>query len=153
MTYYGEQGEALTRRAFGRLLNEDPGAVTWTTSELFAYLAGEYDRLALARKLKIVHDLGETRTGASVFSAEVTRDRSHILLRPQWPGNDLAANVERHVRYLQEERFRNIFFFLDLGIPWHAVLIPVLLSQGFQREGILPFGGRGDVVIFQYHAT
>ena len=150
---YGEDGRASVQKTFGRLLNEDPGAVIWTAAELSSYLTGEYRRLALAREIKIVHDLGETRGGASIFSAEALRDRGNVTLRPLWPGADLTANVERHVHHLRGEGFRDIFFLLDLGVPWHAALAPALLARGFRQETILPFGGRADVIIFQYHAT
>jgi len=148
-----EDGRATVRKTFGRLMNEDPGAVIWTASELSAHLAGEYRRLALAREIKIVSDQGETRGGDSIFSAEALRDRGSVTLRPLWPGADLAANVERHVRHLREEGFRDIFFLLDLGVPWHAALAPALLARGFRPETIIPFGGRADVIIFQHHAT
>ncbi len=153
LCYYGEDGRASVRKTYGRLLNEDPGAVVWTADELADYLRGEYRRLALAREIKIIHDMGETPSGASIFSAEALRDRGNVTLRPLWPGADLTANVERHVRHLREEGFRDIFFLLDLGVPWHAALAPALLARGFRPETIIPFGGRADVIIFQYHAA
>ncbi|MDI9571518.1 MAG: hypothetical protein QM278_12550 [Pseudomonadota bacterium] len=153
LCYYDEDGRAGEQKTFGRLLNEDPGATIWTAAELSAYLADEYRRLALAREIKIFHDLGETQTGASIFSVETLRDRGNAILRPLWPGVDSLTNVARHVRHLREEGFRDIHFLLDLGIPWHAALAPALLTQGFRPETIIPFGGRADVVIFQHHAS
>ncbi len=153
LCHYGEDGQESVQKTFGRLLNEDPGAVVWTAAELADYLHSEYRRLALAREIKIIHDMGETASGASIFSAEALRDRGDVTLQPLWPGADLTANVERHVRHLRGEGFRNIYFLVDLGVPWHAALTPALLSRGFRPETIIPFGGRADVVIFQYHAA
>jgi hypothetical protein len=59
--------------------------------------------------------------------------------------------VERHIRFLSEERFRNLCFELDLGVPWHAELIPVIIARGFKPEIVLPFAGQSDLVVFQYH--
>jgi hypothetical protein len=152
LSYSPENGEMLRQSCFYRLLHEDPGSVIWTHSDLKGYLEQEYRRLVLARDIKVVQDLGETRSGVSIFSAEVNGEMSTVTLRPLWPGADFAANVERHARFLREERVRNIFFELDLGIPWHAALVPGLLTSRFRPEIILPFAGQADLVVFQYYA-
>ena len=56
--------------------------------------------------------------------------------------------VEESIIILQ---FLNIFFELDLGISWHAELIPVLIANQFKPEIILPFAGQSDLIIFQHH--
>jgi len=94
--------------------------------------------------------MGETRLGTSLFSAEVHRDRRAVTLRPLWPGNDFSANLERHIRFLRDDGFLNLHFELDLGIPWHAQLGPVLMAQRFKPGIILPFAGKSDIVIFEY---
>jgi anti-sigma regulatory factor (Ser/Thr protein kinase) len=153
LTLFEESGRAQERPAWYRLLHEDPGCVVWTDGALRGFLEREYGRLFLAREIREVRDLGETRPGASIFSAEVHRERSEVVLRPLWPGSDLTANVERHVRFLGEEGFRNLLFELDMGVSWHASLVPVLLPRGFRPGMILPFAGRADLVVFQYHGT
>lgn len=75
-----------------------------------------------------------------------------MLLRSLWPGADLEANVERHVRFLREDGFLNIFFELDLGVSWNGELIPVLTAQRFLPGILLPFAGHSDLLIFQHHA-
>jgi hypothetical protein len=147
-----ENGESFPWHCYYRLLHEDPGAVVWTHEALYDYLEREYARMVLARDIRVLRNLGETRAGHSIFSAETERDLSTVKLRPIWPGADFAANIDRHVRMMQEERIRNVFFILDLGASWHAALVPGLLANGFRPEIILPFAGQADLVVFQHQA-
>jgi hypothetical protein len=153
LTFFSEGQEPVMQPSFYRHLHEDPGGEVWSHPELLAYLRGEYQRLILARDIRIIQNLGETRSGASLLAAEVNRERAEVTLRPLWPAADFAANVERHVFFLLNDHFRNIFFEIDLGIPWHAGIIPALLASGFRPGMLLPFAGQSDLVIFQYHAT
>lgn len=152
LSYSLDNGETIECHARYRFLHEDPGCTVWTHAALHDYLEREYRRLVLARDIQLVQDLGETRQQASILSTELRRVRATATLRPLWPGHDFNVNVERHIRFLQEEGIRNIFFELDLGVPWHASLIPVLLANQFRPELILPFAGQADMAVFQYHA-
>lgn len=151
LTYYHDDAATAGRPIFYRHLHEDPGGEVWSHTGLMDYLEQAYDRLVLARDIRVIRDMNETRAGYSLFAADVNRERSEIMLRPLLPGADFAANVERHIRFLSEERFRNLFFELDLGVPWHAELIPVIMARGFKPEIVLPFAGQSDLVVFQYH--
>ncbi len=145
-------GGSLPRRFFFRHLHEDPGGTVWSCGALTPYLRQEYDRLCLGREIREVRDLGEAKAEASIFSAEVCRERSEVVLRPLWPGKDAAANVERHLRFLQAEGVRNLLCEVDLGLSWQAGLAPVLLEKGFQPRVVLPFAGQADLVVFHCHA-
>ena len=80
---YHEEGKAPVEEfSFYRLLHEDPGFEVWSAGDLTDYLKREYERLALAREIRTVRDMGETRSGTSLFSAEVHRDRRAVTLRP-----------------------------------------------------------------------
>jgi len=151
LTFYRAGGPAVARPAWYRFLHEDPGCTVWTDSALRDFLEREYGRLFLARDIREVRDLGEAKKGASIFSAEIRRLRSEVTLRPLWPGDDLAANVERHIHFLREEGFLNLLFEIDLGVSWQASLIPLLLERRFRPGMIVPFAGQADLVIFQYH--
>jgi hypothetical protein len=142
---------AVERPFFFRYLHEDSGGEVWASSDLAAWLTGEYDRLVLARQIRTVRDMGETRSGSSLFAAEISRERAEALLRPLWPGADLAANVAGHVCYLRDDGLVNLLFEIDLGVPWHAELILVLMAQGFKPALLLPFAGRADLVVFEHH--
>ncbi len=153
MSYYQASGDITRRPVFYRLLHEDPGCLVWTDALLKNYLTQEYGQLYLAREIREVKDYGESRFGASIFSAEVKREFSEVVLRPLWPGADMADNVKNHLQCLAEEALLNIFFELDLGVAWHASLIPALMANRFKPALILPFAGQADKVVFQYHAA
>ncbi|MEN6620306.1 MAG: hypothetical protein ABFD50_01990 [Smithella sp.] len=149
---YNEDGKApVDEFSFYRLLHEDPGFEVWSSDNLKEYLSGEYNRLALAREIRTIRDMGETRSGSSLFSADVDRNRNSVSLRPLLPGNDYSSNIDRHVHFLRDDGFLNIHFELDLGIPWHAELIPILINHNFKPTIILPFAGKSDNVIFEYN--
>lgn len=151
LTYFQEGGVPIVRQAFCRLLHEDSGCLVWTDPVMKDYLEGEYSRLFLARDIREIRNLGETRTGPSIFATELHRERSEAFLRPLWPGVDQAINLNRHIEFCRKESLCNIFFVLDLGISWHASLMPILMSCHFKAEVIIPFAGQADLVIFQYH--
>lgn len=153
LTYHREGGDPLVSKAFCRLLHEDPGCQVWTDPAMKDYLVAEYHRLFLARDIREVRDLGEARTGPSIFSTELRRERSEAFLRPLWPGIDQALNLKRHIQFCKKESLMNIFFVVDLGISWHASLTPVLMSHHFKPQVIIPFAGQADLVIFQYYAS
>jgi hypothetical protein len=153
LKFFSEGQEPVVETSFYRHLHEDPGCVVWAHPELIDTLRREYDRLILTRDIRTIQDHGETRSGASLFAAEVNRQRAAITLRPLWPAADFASNVERHVHYLSNDRFLKIFFEIDLGISWHGEIIPALLANGFHPGRLLPFAGHSVLVIFQYHAT
>jgi len=151
--YFTAEGSRMERPVFYRLLHEDPGSEAWTHGDYTSWLREEYDRLVLARDIRMVQPMGENRSGASLFAAEINRELLEVVLRPIWPGEDLAVNVGRHVSFLRKEAFLNIFFELDLGIPWHSELMPALGAHGFKPRLLLPFAGKSDIVVFQYDAT
>ncbi len=151
LSYRSEDRDPVERRFFFRHLHEDPGGEVFPGEELTAWLTLQYDRLVLARQIRPVRAMGETRQGSSLLAAELSREGAEALLRPLWPGDDLAANVERHVRYLKGDGLLNLFFEIDLGVPWQGELIPPLMANGFRPKLLLPFAGHADLVIFQHH--
>ena len=67
-----------------------------------------------------------------------------------WDGMDMAENLSRHLQLFAEEKLSNIFFSIDLAFPWQNLMIPDLLAQKFTPRLLLPYGGKSDLVIFQY---
>lgn len=137
--------------SFYRLLHEDPGFEVWSASTLKEYLERQYRQLALARSIKTSRHMGETISGASLFSTEIHRDRAAVTLRPLLAGNDYAENIERHLRFLRDDSFVNIYVELDMGIAWHTGLTDALLASNFRPGILLPFAGKADLMIFQYN--
>jgi len=142
--------EPFDRPFYFRHLHEDPGGEVFATTALASWLAGQYERLFLARQVQIIRDMGESRGGHSLFAARLQRQDAEVTLKPLWPGADAGANLARHVRYLSGEGFATLLVEIDLGISWQAGLVTDLAAQGFQPRILLPFAGQADLVILQW---
>jgi len=51
---------------------------------------------------------------------------------------------------LLKEKFESILFEMDLGKSWHCYFTPALTRSGFEPRLLLPYAGKGDLVIFQH---
>jgi len=146
---YAPDGSSSRVEAWFRLLREDTGSTVWVHPRLDAFVRREYARLVLPREIRIDQPSGETLPRHSVLSAEFDRLQGRVTLRPMWPGADAEENIQRHVRLVAGEKILNIHFAVDLGQAWQTVFIPGLLDLGFEPRFILPYAGKGDVVVFQ----
>lgn len=138
--------------AFYRHLQEDAGATVWAHPSIEAFLKAEYRRLAFAREILPVRDDGELSSPFSVLSAEFDRGGQRVTLRPIWWGGDAADLVAAHVDVLTREHVGGLLFEMDLGKPWQCHFAPALLKCGFVPRLVLPYAGRGDLVVFQHSA-
>jgi len=142
-------GTRLEHDAWFRLLHEDPGCVVWAHKDLQGYLQSEYERLVLPRRIRLIKELGETRSPHSVLATEFNRMRFWTILRPIWAGADTEENLRSHLSLLKRQQLKNVFFLLDLGQPWQSCFTPSLLHLGFAPRMILPYAGEADLVLFQ----
>ena len=147
----GEKGKEYPY--FFRMMREDLGAKVWVHPDVEPFLRETTRRLFLPREILPVHDEGEHRPAHSVISARFEPPARRATLRPLWPGQDVAENLSRHVAALTAEKIVNLLFEVDLGISEHALWIPALLSQNFAPKVILPYAGKGDLLLFQYDAA
>ena len=76
-----------------------------------------------------------------------------ITLYPLWTGRDMEKNIADHLSLCRSESFINIFFVLDLGRSSNSAFVPALLKNGFTPRLLLPYGGRGDLLILQETET
>ncbi len=135
--------------ALFRQMQEDPGAVAWAHPDLEPFLRNEYQRLTLPREIRLTSDSGETTADFSVLATEFDRSRQKVTLRPLWAGNDTKNNIADHLTLFAEENLENIFFVIDLGKSWHSAFFPALAKNGFTPRFILPYGGKGDLLLLQ----
>ncbi len=135
--------------AYYRQLEEDPGSTVWSHPDLKDFLEDQYRRLILPREIKDSQYAGEESSPFSVLSAEFYRTRQRVTLRPVWWGTDSEKTVGEHVKTLTKEGISFIFFEMDLGRAWHCHFTPSLLNNGFEPRFVLPYAGRGDLVVFQ----
>ena len=152
LTLRQRNSTALETIAYYRHLEEDLGLSVWTHSSLDAFLKEQYQRLVFARDIKPVTEAGESSSPFSVISAEFDRLAGRVTLHPIWWGRNVEETVAAYVRTLLKEELPNIFFQMDLGRPWHCHFTPALLKCGFGPRLLLPYAGKGDLVVFQHNA-
>ncbi|SHI97380.1 hypothetical protein SAMN05660830_01239 [Halodesulfovibrio aestuarii] len=142
--------EPVMHSVWGRMLQEDFGAVVWTHSEFADFLRSRYDALELVRDLRPVSELGEVVQPGSVIGARLSPALSEAFLYPELNGADMGDNLGRHVASLTSAGYRNIFFEIDLSKGWHAAIGSSLCRCGFRPELLLPHGGQSDTLVFRH---
>ncbi len=135
--------------ALFRQMQEDPGTIAWAHPDLEPFLHSEYQRLTLPREIRLTRDSGETTADFSVLASEFDRSRQKVTLRPLWAGNDMKKNIADHLTLFAAEELENIFFVMDLGRSWQAAFFPALSQNGFTPRLLLPYGGKGDLLVLQ----
>jgi len=126
------------------------GASVWAHPSMVDFLEEVYREHVLMRDIRETDGQGETLPERSVFSARLQPELSKARLLPMVLGADADECVKHHVAKLSEENYTNIFFRLDLAYGWQAVLGGILMENGFVPKLVLPYGGKSDVVVFQY---
>ncbi len=150
LTLFDEQGSGTPVTACFRQMQEDPGGSSWCHPDLEPFLREQYQRLVLPREIVQAKDQGETGNPFSVLSARFDRAQRRVTLRPILSGKDVEENIADHLKLLGKEGIHNIFFEMDLGSPWHTRFTPGLLRNGFVPRMVIPYGGDGDRVVFQF---
>jgi hypothetical protein len=136
--------------SYFRLLHEDAGTHVYVPKALLSFIEPEYGRLALPRDVYVTDYTGEHRGDYSVFTSEFDREVGRVIIRSLWPGKDGRENILKHLAVLEKEQLLNIFFEVDLGITWQAYIVDSLVGCGFKPRIVVPYGGKSDLVIFQY---
>jgi hypothetical protein len=149
LTYTEEDGKKKEAVHYFRQAGEDPGSTVWVVSELETFLRGEYRRLVLPRAFHPTRYFGENLPAFSVIAADLDRTRKTVTLRPVVTGKDLEDSIRQHLRLLQREQIKNVFFELDLGQGGQADFAVPLLNNGFSPRVIIPYGGTGDLLVLQ----
>jgi hypothetical protein len=153
LTFSSTEGDSVDIGAYYRQLEEDQGLSVWSHAMLENFLKTEYGRLFFAREINRVRDDGEVSSAFSVLSPEFDRPTGRVTLHPVWLGADARETIKAHVDTLAHEGIQNVFFEMDLGMSWQCHFTPALLEAGFEPRLILPYAGKGDLVIFQLKAA
>ena len=149
LTLFSREGPSHPIQAYFRQMQEDPGSSVWSHPDLEPFLRREFRRLVLPREILVVRDQGEERNPSSVLAVEFDRPQGQAILRPVWSGADIAENLSNHLRLLRREGWLNLVFIMDLAQSWQADFTPALLKNGLSPRLIVPYGGEGDLVLFQ----
>jgi hypothetical protein len=153
LRHEADNGDTVELPIFFRLLHEDPGAVVWTDDSLRGFLEDQYTRLFLARDIRTVTGMGESGNRYSLLSTRVESGNDLAFILPLRAGGDLHQNITAHIKMLKTLKVRNVIFYIDVGIPWHARAIPSLRENGFVPKIVIPFGGEADRIAFQIDET
>ncbi len=145
-----EDGSTVFQDIYFRHLHEDPGAFVWSHPQLQDFLSKAFDELVLPREIHLVTDRGEFKSRFSVFTARFNRAQNSVFLKPIRFGTDFRENIVNHLSLFSRESIPNVFFTMDLGVSWQAHFTPALLDNGFEPQILLPYGGEGDLVFFQW---
>lgn len=145
-----KENKWLQQDCWYRHLREDMGASVWAHPSMVHFLEEFYDEHVLMRDIRVTDGYGESLPERSVLSAHLQPELSKILLLPMVLGTDADECVQQHITTLVEKGYVNIFFRLDLAYGWQAILGGVLMANGFVPKLVLPYGGKSDVVVFQY---
>lgn len=144
------RGATFQRKFLYRQLEEDCGSVSYVHPRLTPFLNAAYDRLVLPRQIQQVEYQGEKLSIHSAFAVEIDRVKLRVELRPLWVGADAAVNLAEQVRVLEREGYSDLYFRLDTGEPETAMLGVTLLDVGFKPQLLIPWGGRGDIILCRY---
>ena len=131
-----------------RQLEEDNGTLAYVHPSVAEFYQAETRRLFLPRQLHPALHQGEVRSPRSAFSARMNRPAGQVVLTALWVGEDATAVLQQHVAALRQTGFGEIVFQLDAGEASQAELGPALWASGFVPRYILPWGGRGDVLVW-----
>ncbi|MFH1490498.1 MAG: hypothetical protein ABII06_16445 [Pseudomonadota bacterium] len=152
LTVYSGEGAETILPAYFRQMHEDLGSAVWSHPLLEDFLRQQYGRFVFPREIRKVESQGEEVNPYSVLTADIDKSQKLITLRPVRSGRDIETNLNNHLRLFEKEAYANIFFEMDLGIPWHAHFTPALFGEGFRPRLLLPYAGEGDMVVFQLGA-
>lgn len=149
LTFSRGDGTRVDVETSYRHLREDKGIAVWAHPDLAPFLESQYKKFVLPREIQWVTVEGEKKSSFSVLSAEMNRFGHWAVLRPLVYGEYAATVLADHVRLLEKEGFSSIFFEMDLKNAWQAHFTQGLLKNDFEPRLLIPYGGKGDLVVFQ----
>ncbi|MBV7272446.1 hypothetical protein JMF89_07110 [Clostridiaceae bacterium UIB06] len=142
--------QAQNNTAMYRQLEEDTGMVVFVDSSLKDFVEKSYERLLLPRSIISVKAAGEKREAYSVFSVSVDKNQKQAVLSTLVVGEDAQNVLKEYIFSLKKQGFKDIFFELDTGKELESILAVDLKTVGFEPSFLLPCGGQGDIVVFEY---
>ena len=136
-----------------RMLKEDPGNLVWAVPPLSDFLRDTYQRLALPREIRDPGPQSRYRDDDSVLLTHLDKVTNSATMNLAALGGDIEANLANHLSFFREKKIANVYFHLDLGDSDQAGIIGPLHKCGFEPMLVIPYGGRGDLAIYQLGAV
>ncbi len=133
-----------------RQLEEDTGSVVYVHPDLEPFIKECYERLVLPRNIVVTTYAGEFIEPHAAFEVHVDKKQHLAIISTIVAGIDSGEVLTGYVASLYEEGITWLEFELDLGDETTPVLVPALRAAGFAPCYVLPWGGMGDVVVFEH---
>lgn len=134
--------------AYYRLLGEDEGGALYVHPSLEGTVSEMVDDLILPRAIHLVDPPEHSLSEGSALSIRLDPAAGKATLSVLSSGRDGAENLKAHLNILSDQGIEDVMFSLDLGISGDAVMGYALLKSGFVPRILLPWAGRGDILIF-----
>ena len=142
------KGPSGPRKVHFRLLGEDDGGPLYVHPVLEAFVRDGIDALALPRAVQVLDEAKRRLPDRSALALRVDPLAGEALLSTLSAGRDGAENLRAHGEILAGQGIASVTFALDLGRPDEAAMGPCLVEAGFRPRLILPWAGRGDLLLF-----
>ncbi len=133
-----------------RELKEDKGALSIVHPDLAPEVTAWYQARDLPRDVISSIPAGEQITGEASFSVETDKNLSLAVIRLRTTGQNIKSLLLNHVQLLQNHDFSIIVYAMDLKDENESLIYPDLKAAGFIPTYILPWSGKGDLLIFRY---
>ena len=133
-----------------RQLEEDTGSVAYVHPEVEIFVKECYERLVLPRSVVATTHAGEFIEPHAAFGVQVDKKQNLAVISTIVAGIDAEEVLAGYVASLYEEGITRLEFEIDLGDETTPVLVPALHAVGFIPCYVLPWGGRGDILVFEH---
>ena len=154
--YYGKMipehcfeviGHFAGQKVYFRQMQEDTGTAVWLHPLLEKEIRQQYESLFLPRNIIAIAREQPPSNHYSVIATELNRSVNRVVMHPLVMGQDALKNLENHLKLFQSEGYTDMDFQLDLGQSDQGGWVPALIKTGFVPALLLPYGGKGDILI------
>lgn len=145
--------DCRNRTVYIRMLKEDPGGLAWAVPPLSEFLVDAYRRLALPREIQDPGAPTRLQNDESVLLTHLDTANNSAMLTMAAMGGDIESNLVNHLSLFKDKEIANVYFQLDVGDADQAGIIIPLQRCGFEPKLVIPYGGRGDLAVYQQGAA
>ena len=129
-------------------LREDTGGPLYLHASLEKTLEEMTERLSLPREIRSSEPLPHQIPEASALGVHMDLPRKEAHLFCLAPGRDGRENLLSHLEILRSQGMEEIFFLLDLGQFEDLPMGGFLMEAEFCPELLLPWAGKGDLLLW-----
>lgn len=140
-------GDSREVTAYYRLLREDDGGPLYLHSSMEGPVREMVDSLCLPRAVHVIDSVGHNVPERSALAVRIGPEPAEATLSTLASGRDGTANLLSHLEVLADQGIGRVRFALDLGRAEDVLMGACLLKAGFEPRVLLPWAGRGDILL------